>query len=107
MRYHFFLHYGWLLQNFEKDFIPTLLHTTVPALSKILENVVRDSLLSWFKQKNFLPESQYGFRPDKSVAMALTVAQTDWINAKARNELVGIMAFDLSSAFDTLEHSLH
>ena len=29
MRYHFFLHYGWFLQNFEKDFIPTLLHTTV------------------------------------------------------------------------------
>ena len=78
----------------------------LPALSKVLENVVRDSLLSWFKQKNFLPESQYGFRPDKSVAMALTVAQTDWINAKAKNELVGIMAFDLSAAFDTLEHSL-
>ena len=38
--------------------------------------------------------------------MALTVAQTDWINAKARNELIGIMAFDLSAAFDTLEHSL-
>ena len=29
MRYHFFLHYGWFFQNFEKDFIPTLLHTTV------------------------------------------------------------------------------
>ena len=29
MRYHFFPHYGWFLQNFEKDFIPTLLHTTV------------------------------------------------------------------------------
>ena len=29
MRYHFFLHYGWFLQNFEKDFIPTLLHMTV------------------------------------------------------------------------------
>ena len=29
MRYHLFLHYGWFLQNLEKDFIPTLLHTTV------------------------------------------------------------------------------
>ena len=73
----------------------------LPALSKVLENVVRDSLLSWFKQIKFLPESQYGFLPGKSVAMALTVAQTDWINAKARNELI-----DLSAAFDTLEHSL-
>ena len=32
MRYHFFLHYGWFLQNLEKDFIPTLLHTTVHSL---------------------------------------------------------------------------
>ena len=32
MRYHFLLHYGWFLQNLEKDFIPTLLHTTVAYL---------------------------------------------------------------------------
>ena len=29
MSYRLFLHYGWFLQNLEKDFIPTLLHTTV------------------------------------------------------------------------------
>ena len=29
MRYHFLLHYGWFLQNLEKDFIPTLMNTTV------------------------------------------------------------------------------
>ena len=52
-----------------------------------------------------LPESQYGFLPGKSVAMALTVAQNDWIEAKTKNEIVGVMAFDLSSAFDTLSHT--
>ena len=29
MRYHFFLHYGWFLQNLGKDFIPSIMHTTV------------------------------------------------------------------------------
>ena len=29
MRYRFFLHCRWFLQNLEKDFIPTLMHTTV------------------------------------------------------------------------------
>ena len=29
IRYHLFLHYGWFLQNLEKDFIGTNLHTTV------------------------------------------------------------------------------
>ena len=25
----FFLHYGWFLQNVEKDFLPSIMHTTV------------------------------------------------------------------------------
>ena len=33
--------------------------------------------------------------------MALTVAQNDWIHAKSKGEIVGVMAFDLSVAFDT------
>ena len=49
----------------------------LPPMSKVLEDAVRDALLSWFKQIDFLPNTQYGFQPGKSVAMALTVAQTD------------------------------
>jgi hypothetical protein len=71
----------------------------------VLEIAVREALLSWFNHIGFLPESQYGFIPARSVAMALTVAQNDWVDAKARNEMVGLMAFDLSAAFDTLAHS--
>ena len=32
MRYHLFLHYGWFLQNLVKDFIRTIMHTTVTFL---------------------------------------------------------------------------
>ena len=35
--------------------------------------------------------------------MALAIAQADWAAAKARGEVVGVMAFDLSSAFDTID----
>ena len=31
MRYHLFLHHGWLLQNLGKDFVRTNMHTTVPS----------------------------------------------------------------------------
>ena len=75
------------------------------AISKILEIAVREALLSWFDMNEFLPDSQYGFRPGRSVSMALTVAQNDWIHAKSMNEVVGLMAFDLSAAFNTLDHS--
>ena len=60
----------------------------LPALSKILEIVVRESLLSWFKHVDFLPESQIEFLPGKSVAMALTLAQNDWIHAKLKIEKI-------------------
>ena len=49
----------------------------LPALSKILETVVRDALLKLLEQKNILPQSQYGFRPKRSVAMALACSHTD------------------------------
>jgi hypothetical protein len=36
------------------------------------------------------------------VTQALTCAQADWIAAKANDDAVGVLAFDLSAAFDTL-----
>ena len=75
----------------------------LPALSKVLEVIVRDALFDWLERRGVLPESQYGFFPGRSVAMALAIAQADWAAAKARGEVVGVMAFDLSSAFDTID----
>lgn len=75
----------------------------LPALSKVLEVVVRDALFDWLEKRGVLPESQFGFCPGRSVAMALASAQADWAAAKARGEFVGVMAFDLSSAFDTID----
>jgi hypothetical protein len=75
----------------------------LPALSKILEIVVRDALYEYLDLRGVLPDSQFGFRPGRSVAMALACAQADWAAAKARGEVVGVMAFDLSAAFDTID----
>ena len=55
----------------------------LPSLSKILEIAVRDSLVDWLKLKDFIPDSQFGFLPGRSVTMALTCAQTDWMKAKS------------------------
>ena len=40
---------------------------------------------------------------DWAVAKALACAQADWAVAKARGKVVGVMAFDLSTAFDTID----
>ena len=59
--------------------------------------------LEWLDLRGVLPDSQFGFLPGRSVAMALACAQADWAAAKARGEVVGVMAFDLSAAFDTID----
>ena len=61
----------------------------LPALSKILEIVVRDALYEYLDLRGVLPDSQFGFRPFRSVAMALACAQADWAEAKARGKLWG------------------
>ena len=72
------------------------------SLSKILEIAVRDALLDWLMLKGFIPDTQFGFLPGRSVTTALACAQNDWIEAKSSGDVVGIMAFDLSAAFDTI-----
>ena len=49
----------------------------LPALSKILETVVGNSLLEWLEQHKYLPEAQSGFGPKRSVAKSLASAQAD------------------------------
>ena len=49
-----------------------------------------------------MPDSQYGFLPGRSVTMGLICSQTDWVSAKSKGNFVGVLAFDLSAAFDTI-----
>jgi hypothetical protein len=49
-----------------------------------------------------LPGSQYGFHPKRSCTSALVHAQAGWLSGAAKGKVVGLMAFDLSAAFDTM-----
>ena len=75
----------------------------LPYLSKVLEKIVRDALFDYFIERKVLPDSQFGFLPGRSVALGLICAQTDWAYAKSKGEFVGILGYDLSSAFDTID----
>ena len=54
----------------------------LPALSKVLEIAVRDALQDWLILNDFIPDSQFGFLPGRSVTIALACAQNDWIEAR-------------------------
>lgn len=72
----------------------------LPAMSKILETVVKQDLEKHLAKNNALPGTQYGFRPGRSCTSALASAHARWLGASPK--IVGIMAFDLSAAFDTV-----
>jgi hypothetical protein len=51
---------------------------------------------------NGLPGAQYGFRPKRSCTTALAHAHAGWLTGAERGQVVSIMAFDLSAAFNTV-----
>jgi hypothetical protein len=72
------------------------------AMSKILETSVKADLEDHLSRVNGLPGAQYGFRPKRSCTTALAHAHARWLTGAERGQVVGIMVFDLSAAFDTV-----
>lgn len=74
----------------------------LPSLSKILERVINNSLVSFLEANNILSKNQYGFRKGLSTEDAV-VSLTDFIVKKVddRFKCLGIF-LDLSKAFDTV-----
>ncbi len=75
----------------------------LPALSKVTERVVHKQLMAFMDTK--LPNSQHGFRPRRNTVGAIIAAHGSWQKERSAGQVVGIAAYDLSSAFDTLDHS--
>jgi hypothetical protein len=73
-----------------------------PAMSKVLETIVKGDLEEHLKRVNGLRGSQYGFRPKRSCTSALAHAQAGWLSGAAKGKVIGLMAFDLSAPFDTV-----
>ncbi|QQP55504.1 Uncharacterized protein FKW44_008710, partial [Caligus rogercresseyi] len=49
-----------------------------------------------------LPNTQFGFRKSRSTTAALATAHAKWLEAEQRGKVVGVLGFDLSAAFDTV-----
>ncbi len=73
------------------------------ALSKVLERVVLRQLNKYVDSK--MPNCQFGFRPRRSTTAAIVAAHGAWSSARSGGDVVGIAAYDLSAAFDTLDHA--
>jgi hypothetical protein len=60
-------------------------------------------MTNYCEELNIIPDSQHGFQSGKSTMTALISMVDDWEEALEREESVGVLLFDLSAAFDTLD----
>ena len=75
----------------------------VPTVSKVLESIVLDQLAEYFEANSLLPQQQHGFRPGRSTTTALASMVSEWSRNYDAGMNTGILLWDLSSAFDTID----
>ena len=76
----------------------------LPALSKVMEKIVLQQLSPYLESK--LPACQFGFRPGRNTLAAIATAHGAWAKATSAGLVTGVAAFDLTAAFDTIDHDL-
>ncbi len=74
--------------------------------SKVLEKVVHGQISQYFEEKKLLPSGQHGFRKGFSTTSAVTSMHSRWSEERRRGNYIGICCFDLSSAFDVVDHDI-
>jgi hypothetical protein len=75
-------------------------------LSKVLEILAKSDLERHLQKTNGLPSSQFGFNSRRGCSTTLGTAHAGWLQAAAREGIVGILGFGLLSAFDTVDAEL-
>ena len=76
----------------------------LPIISKILEKIVANQLISFLETHNLLSKNQHGFRPQLSTETALlTVTNKIYENIEEK-KISLLLLLDLSKAFDSVSH---
>src|ERR1043165_10206371 len=78
----------------------------VPFISKVIEKIVACQLTSYLETSNLLPTIQSGFRKGHSTETLLLHLLSDIYGAIDRSQLTLLALFDVSAAFDTVDHEI-
>ena len=75
-------------------------------LSKVLERIAHNRLLSHLSQFSSFPIHQSAYRKHHSVETALLKIQNDLLLAIDRKQISALVLLDMSAAFDTVDHQI-
>src|SRR6218665_1034007 len=78
----------------------------LPYFSKFFENVMHKQLMDYFTKTNSLSPQEFGFRKQHSTFMALLKILARILEYIDSKELAIGNCFDLSKAFDTVNHNI-
>ena len=76
----------------------------LPIVSRLLETIVKSTLVGYLSAHNLLPASQFAYRKNHSTEDALVYAVDRWLSARADHKTTGIVMIDMSQAFDRVLH---
>ena len=79
----------------------------LPAASKLLEMIVCQQTTDFVESEGILPPNQHGFRAKHSTMSAWADMQNVWAKSTDEKEITGILLWDLTAAFDTLDHKIY
>jgi hypothetical protein len=86
-----------------KDYRPI---SILPALSKALENIMKEQIMTFCNARNLLNRYQSGFRPGHSTTTALLKITDDISMEMDRKFITILVLLDFSKAFDTVNFKL-
>lgn len=78
----------------------------LPVLSKILERIIFDQILTYFTKNGLDSKHQHAYKAGHSTATALAHMTDDWLGHIDNKKIVGAVLIDFSSAFDVIDHKL-
>ena len=73
-------------------------------ISKVMEKIIRDALVSFFIDNGILSERQFGFVPGRSCTLQLFVFVEEWSRSIDDWKQIDVIYTDYSRAFDTVSH---
>ena len=83
------------------NYRPVSLTSTV---SKIMETILRDEIVSHLEGNNLISPDQHGFRSGRSCITQLMESIHDWVDSLERKQPVDVVYLDYKKAFDSIPH---